>query len=156
MTLANEGMTLAEATDEFRKIQQALAAWALASKHLKINAVLVTEKDTLAAGATADLIRMLATAIVSLISENQGENTVCRIAASALLDATRIDSGVCMSAADKCKLVFSQSLNAGEERIFATRASKSARMPSTLPPARSAASPSAVTCSVVEPSFCAA
>ncbi len=62
-------MTLAEAIDEFRKIQQDLAAWALASKHLKINAVLVTEKDTLAAGATADLIRMLATAIVSLISE---------------------------------------------------------------------------------------
>lgn len=66
-------MTLAEATDEFRKIQQDLTAWALASKHLKINVVLVTEKDTLAAGATTDLIRMLATAIVTLINETQAK-----------------------------------------------------------------------------------
>ncbi|HEV7909584.1 MAG TPA: hypothetical protein VGP28_00470 [Methylocella sp.] len=60
MTLANEEMTLAEATAELQRIQQDLVVWGAAVKHFDFPAVLITETGTCAIGAPVRVLKLLA------------------------------------------------------------------------------------------------
>lgn len=53
-------MTLAEATEELRRIERDLVAWGAAVKHLDFPAVLITETGTCAIGAPVRVLKLLA------------------------------------------------------------------------------------------------